>query len=287
MSVRNLHQPYEIAYIEENECEHIVTMFKNTFFEMVFVLEGTGVQITNDLTLPYASNKLFLIFPQDSYGFKIMETTRFFILRFNQSFLKTQSSEWRQRLEYIFYNYNHLPGCILKNVSDKPLVRSIAEALLREQEGHAPQREEVIKQLINALITVAARNISLTCTSKGRLIQFGDSTRILDYIHLNIFQPEMLKIPVIASHFQIAPSYFSEYFKKQIGQNYTDYISSYKLKQIEERLKFSDKRLAEIAYEFGFNDVSHLNHFFKKKSGIGPTEYRRLNKCPKAQNSFT
>ena len=139
MNVRNLHQPYEITYIEENECEHIVTMFKNTFFEMVFVLEGTGVQITNGLTRPYAANKLFLIFPQDSYGFKIMETTRFFILRFNQSFLKTQSSEWRQRLEYIFYNYNHLPGCILKNVSDKPLVRSIAEVLLREQEGHAQQ----------------------------------------------------------------------------------------------------------------------------------------------------
>lgn len=279
MSIRNLHQPYEILRMEEKECEHIVKTFKNTFFEMVFILEGKGVQMTNGLYLPYAENKLFLIFPQDTYSFKIEETTTFFCLRFNQSFLNTQSSEWKQRLEYIFQNHNHLPGCILKNVTDKPLVRSIAEALLREQDGDAPQKQEVIRQLINSLITIAARNIVLMNTFSDNPGNPHDSTQMLDYIHLNICQPKMLKIPAIASHFKISESYFGEYFKKQVGQSFQSYTALYKTKLIEENIRLGNKQLTEIAYDFGFSDVSHLNHFFKKQKGISPSEYRIRQKA--------
>lgn len=279
MSIRNLHQPYEIASFQVNKSRQIGPTFRNTFFEMFFVLEGKGIQKINDLCLPYAENKLFLVFPQDIYGFKIEETTTFFVLRFNQSFLKTQSSEWRQRLEYIFHNHNHLPGCILKNVADKPLVRSIAEALLREEYSNVVQKQEVVRQLINSMITIAARNIVLMTTPSDKSNLFNDLTQILDYIHLNIFQPEMLRVSALASHFKISKSYFSEYFKKQVGQSPQEYITLYKMRLIEEKLHFSDKRLTEIAYEFGFSDVSHLNHFFKKQKGISPTEFRKINQA--------
>lgn len=278
MSLRNLHQPFEITSIKENTCEHMIHTFKNTFFEMVFVLEGKGFQMINDVCLPFTENKLFLIFPQEAYGFKIEEPTTFFILRFNRSFLKTQSNEWRLKLEYIFHNHTRLPGCILKNVTDKPLVRSIAEALLREQEGDVSQKQEVIRQLINSLITIAARNISLMNMPSGHATTLHDSALMLDYIHLNIFQPGMLKTAAIADRFNISRSYFSEYFKKKVGQSYQDYVASYKIKMIEEKLKSSGKRLSEIVYEFGFNDVSHLNHFFKRHRGMNPSEYRQLQK---------
>ncbi|MFC6265025.1 hypothetical protein ACFQFA_15310 [Flavobacterium panici] len=37
---------------------------------------------------------------------------------------------------------------------------------------------------------------------------------------------------------------------------------------MEHRIRFSDKRMNEIAYEFGFTDVSHLNKFFQKTKRI-------------------
>ncbi len=53
------------------------------------------------------------------------------------------------------------------------------------------------------------------------------------------------------------------------------FIANYKIRLIEHRLKFSDRRINEIAFEFGFADESHLNKFFKKHKSLSLTQYRK------------
>lgn len=271
MNIRNLYKPFEIESIRLSS--DVMPEHTNSFFEMIFVLEGSGTQIINQHELPYSADKLFLIFPQDTHGFEIDETSHFFILRFNRSFLKTQSEEWRQRLEYIFHNHNHLPGCILKNIKDKPFVRSIAEALLREEDSL--HNQELTNQLIHILITIAARNILLMSSSRSeKSYNYKNPHLIIDYIQQYIREPEALRTENIASFFSISPNYIGEYFKAQFGHSIRDYIASYKLELIEQKLHYTDARISEIAYEFGFKDVSHLSHFFKKRKNSSPQQYR-------------
>lgn len=85
----------------------------------------------------------------------------------------------------------------------------------------------------------------------------------------------MLKAQSIATHFNISLNYISEYFKKHTAENLQQYIINYKLSLIEIRLKHSDMRLNEIAFEFGFIDESHLSKIFKKYKGRSPSEYRK------------
>lgn len=275
MKIQNLYQPYNIECIRETAHREPASLTKNTYFEMVFVLEGEGVQYINDLSLPYAENKLFLIFPQDTYGFEIEKPTTFFVLRFNNSFLKSRDATWRNKLEYIFRHHNHLPGCILKNVTDKPLVRSLAEALLREQESGAMRNEELEEQLVYSIITVAARNIELMNVPCADFTPINGISQMLDYIHQNISNPEALKVPVIAFHFNISETYFCEYFKKRTGQSPMRYVAAYKQRLIERELQFSNLRITEISDKLGFSDTSHFNHFFKKHAGLSPLEFRQ------------
>ena len=273
MEIRNLHQPFELDLMEIKEYE--AREHRNTFFEMVFVLEGKGTQIINNHRLPYTRDKLFLIFPQDKHGFEVAETTKFLFIRFNDSYLQTQSKEWIQKLEFIFHNHNHLPGCILKTITDKPLVRALAEALIREHINQQPQQQEVVKQLINMVITIAARNILLIPPVVADQSKTTTSSLLLNYIHQCIYEPEKLKAEKIAQQFNISPTYISEYFKTQTGQSLQEYITAYKIKLIETRLKFTDMKINEIVYEFGFSDASHLNRLFKKHTGINPSEYKK------------
>jgi AraC-type DNA-binding domain-containing proteins len=271
MRIKNLYKPFEFELLETNS--YTAKELRNTYFEMVYIFEGKGMQIINKHKLPYSANKLFLIFPQDSHSFEIQETTRFFFLRFNESYLKTQPKEWLQKLEYIFFNHNHQPGCILKNVEDKPLIRSLAEALLREQYSGNSHQQEVTQQLLNTIITIAARNIALTQTATA--YHPAQPLSLLGYIHQNIYTPEALRIEQLAAHFNLSPNYVSEYFKRQTGVSLQHYINQYKLQLIEARLLHSPYRLNEIALEFGLADVSHLNKLFKRYKGTSPTAFKR------------
>lgn len=280
MLIKNLYLPFEIGILETDS--YTANEHRNTYFEMFFILEGKGIQIINQHQLEYVPNKLFLMFPQDTHGFEVIEKTTFFFLRFNESYLKTQDREWLKKLEYIFYNHNHLPGCILKNTEDKPLIRALAEALIKEQNGQNGYKQEVMQQLINTVITIAARNIALLETAN----QYHPTQplSVLGYVHQNIYFPNALKIEKLAEHFNLSPNYMSEYFKKQTGESFQHYINSYRMKLIETRLLHTAFRLNEIADEFGLTDVSHLNKLFKNHKGMNPSEFRKLANIDRKAN---
>ncbi len=243
---------------------------------MVFVLDGTGIQMINGYQLPYAPDKLFLIFPQDQHSFDVDTYSRFFFIRFSNDYLKLQTSQHIRDLEYIFNSYNHLPGCILKTVTDKPFIRATVEALIREKQNQSPHQEQVIQQLINTIITFAARNLTL----QDMEVFNGNITHVMpviNYLHQFIFEPEKLRIEQIAANFNLSPNYIGEYFKKHTGESLQQYIIRYKMKLIESRLRLTDMRINEIAFEFGFTDQSHLNRIFKKYKGVVPSVYRRDN----------
>lgn len=273
MNIENLYEPFEIEYLEMQECP--VKAHKHNFFELVYIVEGTGVQCINNNKLPYAADKLFLLLPQDCHSFEVTTTTHFFFIRFNDIYLKSQHKDWIQKLEFIFQNTNHLPGCIVKNKTDKPLVRSVIDALIREHVNKQPYHREVINQLINTLITVVARNIYLTIPQTKCTGNDPAGLAIISYIHQHIYSAQHLKAEQIAAQFNLSPTYIGEYFKRFTGESLQQYIIAYKVKLVESRLQFSTMRMNEIAFELGFTDESHLTKIFKKYKGMSPSAYRK------------
>ena len=274
MIQENLYQPFEIEYRECTECP--IDPHKHNFFELVYIVEGAGVQCVNKNQLPYSADKLFLVMPQDCHSFEVNDTTKFFFIRFNDIYLKNQHREWVQQLEFIFQNNNHMPGCILKNKTDKPLMKSLIEALIRELVNQQHYHKALSQQIVNTILMVVARNILLQLPEQPKQPGKSDaSLNILHYIHENIYSPEKLRAEQIAGHFNISPTYLSEYFKRNNGDSLQQYIMQYKLKLVETRLQYSSMRVGEIAYELGFTDESHLNRMFKKYKGVNPSAFRK------------
>ena len=145
MISENLYQPFEIEYRECSECP--IDAHKHNFFEIVYIVEGTGMQCVNKNQLPYKPGKLFLVMPQDCHSFEVKESTKFFFIRFNNIYLKKQSKDWIHQLEFIFQNNNHQPGCILKNKNDKPLMKALIEALIRELINQQTYHQEIASRL--------------------------------------------------------------------------------------------------------------------------------------------
>jgi len=280
MEKKNLYVPFEI---EQRELHRFTRSIKrNTFFELIYVMEGSGIQFVNKNRFNYRKGNLFLLTPQDIYSFDITTSTTFFFLRFNESYVKEKINKDKdaiQHVEYILQNASHRPGCILKNKTDKPLISSLVESVLKEQTNQQLYCNRITEQIVNTIITIVARNIALKLPKNITESTGEPILEMLHYIQQNILQPKMLRTENLSGHFNISHSYLGRYFKKQTGDTLQSYIANYKLRLVETRLLHSDMRINEIAYEFHYTDESHLNRAFKKFRGMNPTEFRKLNKA--------
>ncbi|NLP34827.1 MAG: response regulator [Clostridiales bacterium] len=86
-----------------------------------------------------------------------------------------------------------------------------------------------------------------------------------------------ISINDLADKFAISPNYFSTIFKKETGQTTMNYIKTLRLNKACEYLKYSDKSVADIAKEVGYQDSQYFFKVFKKAIGQTPLAYRRLH----------
>lgn len=279
MRRETLHQPYEIEWKELQRFEK--PLKRNNFFELIYVMDGTGVQFVNNHQFNYRKGNLFLLTPEDTYSFDIDQKTHFFFLRFNESYIREKSGKDQDtvtQVAYILQNASHRPGCILKNQTDKPLIYSLVSAILDEQTKRQIYYTRISEQIISTIITVVARNIALKLPGKIKENTGEAILEILNYVQLNIFEPKKLKTENLSRRFNISTNYLGRYFKKQTGETLQSYITHYKIRLVETRLLHSDMRMSEIANELNFTDESHLNRIFKRYHGISPTEFKKAGK---------
>ena len=161
-----------------------------------------------------------MITPGDIHSFDIHTTTKFVYIKFNDIYIHSAvfGVENIQRLEFILQHANHRPGCILRNQTDKLLVKPMIETIIREYVNRKIYSSEIITQLINIIVIVVARNIAMFLPEQIDENSEEKSLNILQYIQSNICYPEKIKAKAISQHFGISPNYLGRYFKKQTNE---------------------------------------------------------------------
>jgi AraC-like DNA-binding protein/ligand-binding sensor protein len=87
-------------------------------------------------------------------------------------------------------------------------------------------------------------------------------------------QTENLRLGHVAQAVNTSTFYFCKMFKKVTGINFTDYLSRIRIEKSKNLLLNPNLRVSEIAFEVGFQSLTHFNRVFKKILGQSPTEYR-------------
>ena len=91
---------------------------------------------------------------------------------------------------------------------------------------------------------------------------------------------EELSLGQVAAAVHTSVFYFCKLFKKITGINFTEFVSRTRIEKAKNLLLNQNLRVSEIAYEVGFQSLTHFNRTFKNVVGESPTDYR--SHLPKA-----
>ncbi len=94
--------------------------------------------------------------------------------------------------------------------------------------------------------------------------------------YINDHYNQNLTLENVSDHIGFNPTYFSVFFKKETGKNFSEYLTELRIKNAKLYLISTDMDIADIAEEVGYNDLKYFSKLFKRLTGINPSEYRKL-----------
>lgn len=83
----------------------------------------------------------------------------------------------------------------------------------------------------------------------------------------------------VAEHTGFSRSYFSTYFKKELGFSVNAFIMRCKMEEAKQLLKYTDRSVSVISSYLCFSSQSHFQTAFKKQFGVTPLQYRKDPDC--------
>ena len=83
-----------------------------------------------------------------------------------------------------------------------------------------------------------------------------------------------ISLSEVARALNVSTFYFCKLFKKATGINFTEYLSRVRIEKAKNLLLNPNLRVSEIAYEVGFQSLTHFNRVFLRIVGRSPTAYR-------------
>lgn len=274
------HEPLLIQQFETNQWGPPI--HTHNHFELVLIQAGSGSHIINNNRFTYQAGDVFLLNPSDHRYVVVDQRTRFCSLSFTEFYLQrlmtTGTMSWTHVNEQRWTISQPLIGSLVTDRMEQRNVQTLIEIILAEQQDSCPLfSNPIVESLMRTILSIVdrqlARHTAISVAPSATPAKLAH--RMVTYVCRHITEPDLLRIEKMADVFNYSPSHLGALFKQQIGESIQQYIIRYKLKLVETRLSLSTMTISQIADEFGFSDVCHLNKLFKRYYQHTPTDYRR------------
>lgn len=106
--------------------------------------------------------------------------------------------------------------------------------------------------------------------------------RVREYMKSELpFKDPRLTLNSLSRQLDVTPRELSILINQQTGQNFVDFVNTFRIELAKQRLlnpKDQKETIAEVMYEVGFQSKSVFNSSFKRKTGKTPSEFKRTER---------
>lgn len=126
------------------------------------------------------------------------------------------------------------------------------------------------------LLSIFAKHLSLRATQIQARREYTEPpiiARAKEFVRR--YYMDTVSLPHVAAACGASPFYFCKLFKKVTGRNFVAHVTDVRVDKAKSLLSDPTLLVSSIAYEVGFQSVTHFNRVFKTRVGKSPTDYRR------------
>lgn len=236
------------------------------------IIEGyKHVTVNKDISFTYKPGQFILLPPHSNVHMNIDIPTKALVLELNDSLLKkvTEKISVDMDADYETLKENRF---FLGNVNDElgKCLNQLADTSSKPVKNKEFLIDLYAQELVYYLVHIKGIQQIIN------LEQDNPIHKAIKYIKDNIRQP--ISISQLAYDLNMSESNFCNSFKKIVGVTPKEYISNLKLTQAKDMLK--NQNVTEVAFDLGYENISHFIALFKNKYGITPKQYKSIGKVP-------
>lgn len=175
-----------------------------------------------------------------------------------------------------FYAMDGLPIFTL-TVHELQRVIRLIEQIDDELQRNEPAKNEAIKMYLYLLLIEAKRSYE----KQGRLRKNISTQSSLTHRFRKLVSMHYLsrrQVSDYADMLAVTPNHLNKIVKSETGRTASDAIRDMLILESMSLLKYTDKTIAEIAYDLSFSEPATFNRFFKTAAGTTPQTYRKKHK---------
>ncbi len=222
-------------------------------YELIYVEKGAFSLFVNGKSDILKQGEMILISPYAIHSFSVDDQSKIWVGVFSEDFILSFSKTNSQ------ISYSKFKCC-----------REI-EAFLKEHLFFQGQPELYITK--SCLYMVCSECLKHACAIDMKSTdEFRN--RVIEFISENI--SEDITLSKAAAELGYEYHYFSALFHRCFKMHFKEFINMFRFEYACEMLLHTEKDIAFLAVECGFQSIRNFNRIFKKLSGHTPTEYRKL-----------
>ena len=264
--------------------DYIGIPHQHKFIEMVYILSGSATHVIQEQTSKAVKGDLFIInmdtphvFYADSgdelfISYDLMFTPEFF----DRSMVGYHSME-ALRDSFIFYSLfgeqqEYTPYIRVSDPAGAPfgeIFHKINGEYTAQKKGAIEIIRAYLMELIVSVFRAVDSNPDVRGSAKTRMLV----NYVQDYIRKNY--SAKLSTSLLAEKVYMSPDHLGRLFRSTTGMTLSQAIQQQRLQRAMELLTSTDRTIADIAHDCGFEDTKFFYTLFHRHNGCLPSDYRK------------
>ena len=247
---------------------------RHDYYAIYYIIEGTGTHTIDFMEYEIENHQLYFLMPGQMHKLVFTSEPKGFIVSYSEHFLISNAIPDHLINDiYLFNDYGQSPPLPISEMS-APVYLSLFEQMELFSTSLEKYTHDAVGALVKLLLIQSNNHCSLKKEENPQLLETSNHLLRSFKQLLNKHYVEHHMVSDYADMLAVTSDYLNKTVKSITGKSAKDHIQSKLITEAKRWLLFTNQSNKELAYSLGFEESAHFNNFFKKNTGMTPTEFK-------------